>query len=93
MPEEAEGEALAEALGEALAEALADALSDALAEAELDADPSASGRILPAHAVSAASTPVPVAPSATRRLTRVDMGEGLVIISLSKEVNKRNRVS
>ena len=91
MPEEAEGEALAEALGEALAEALADALAEP--EAGLDAEPSASGRILPAHAVSAASTPVPVAPSATRRLTRVDMGEGLIIIGLSKEVNKGNRVS
>jgi hypothetical protein len=91
LPEEAEGEALAEALGEALAEALADALAEP--EAGLDAEPSASGRILPAHAVSAASTPVPVAPSATRRLTRVDMGEGLIIIGLSKEVNKGNRVS
>ena len=91
MPEEAEGEALAEALGEALAEALADALAEP--EAGLEAEPSASGRILPAHAVSAASTPVPVAPSATRRLTRVDMGEGLIIIGLSKEVNKGNRVS
>ena len=91
MLEEADAEVLAEALGEALAEALADALAEP--EAGLDAEPSASGRILPAHAVSAASTPVPVAPSATRRLTRVDMGEGLVIISLSKEVNKGKRVS
>ena len=87
MPEEAEAEALAEALADALSEALAEA------EGELDALPSASGRILPAHAVNAASAPAPVAPSATRRLTRVDMREGLVIISLSKEVNKGKRVS
>ena len=77
---------------EALAEALADVLSDALAEAEgeLDALPSASGRISLAHAVNAASIPAPVAPSATRRLTPAEVGEGLVIISLSKEVNKGN---
>jgi hypothetical protein len=91
LPEEAEGEALAEALGEALAEALADALAEP--EVELDAEPSASGRISLAQAVNAASAPAAVAPSATRRFTRVDMGEGLVIISLSKEVNKGNRVS
>ena len=86
MPEEAEADA------EALAEVLVDALSDALAEAEgeLDALPSASGRISLAHAVNAASTPAPVAPSATRRDIPAERGEGLVIISLSKEVKKGN---
>ena len=84
MPEEAEADA------EALAEALVDALSDAPAEAELDAEPSASGRISLAHAVNAASIPAPVAPSATRRDMPAEKGEGLVIISLSKEVNKGN---
>ena len=89
MPEEAE----AEALGEALGEGLVDVLSEVLAEAELDAEPSASGRISLAQAVNAASAPVAVAPSATRRVISAEMGEGLVIISLSKEVNKGNRVS
>ena len=86
MPEEAEGEALAEALGEALAEALADALAEP--EVELDAEPSASGRISLAQAVNAASAPAAVAPSATRRDIPAQVGEGLVIISLSREVNK-----
>ena len=72
MPEEAEGEALAEALGEALAEALADALAEP--EVELDAEPSASGRISLAHAVSAARTPVAPTPRRVRRVKKVVIG-------------------
>jgi hypothetical protein len=81
---------LSEEEDEADAEALADALSDALAEASPEGELSASGRISLAHAVNAASTPALVAPNATRRLTPAETGEGLIIISLSKEVSKGN---